>query len=173
MTAPAGSYSIDERLYLSFCKLGFRRSLPRSVAWSGLTIAIIVGVLSIFGFDVLSLLAGAAGGLAVLVVLLSVQWFVLLPWQARKVYRESASLREEAALQVDEDGFFITQESGTMRGRWGDMVKWDETSDLLAIYPNRLMATLLPKRELAGETIAYCHERLIASGLPVRGKLRK
>ena len=173
MTTPAGSYLIDEQLYLSFCRMTFRRSLLRCIAMTALAIAIVLGVLFVFGFDATSLLSGALAGIVILVAFLAVQRFVLLNRQARKVYLESLSLQERVELAMDDGGFVIDQESGTLRGKWSAMAKWDETPEFLAVYPNRLMATLLPKRELSGETIDYCRQRLIASGLPNRGKLRK
>jgi len=67
----------------------------------------------------------------------------------------------------------MNQPSGTLKGKWQEMVKWDEDPALLAIYFNRVTAAIVPKTSHSHEMTNYCRDRLIVSGLPKAGKRRK
>ncbi|MBO0749841.1 MAG: YcxB family protein [Porphyrobacter sp.] len=136
-----------------------------------LAIALVV-VSLIVGFDVWALIWGLLGG-AVFFFGCILLGYLSLPRRARRIHRETASLQEVRELSADETGFTESQSSGTWHPKWADMVKWDETHDLLAIYPNRISAYILPKAQLSDALISHCRERLIASGLLGPGKHRK
>jgi hypothetical protein len=172
VTAAPESFFIDEKLYLEFCRMTFRRSISQCVKSAALAILVTMAVLALVLQDLPAILAGAIAGLIALTIFLVLR-YLLLPRRARKVYLETVSLREARQLSVDEVAFTLSQESGTWRSKWVDMVKWDETSDLIAIYPNRVMAQVLAKGQLSDGIINYCRDQLIEAGLPQRGKRRK
>jgi hypothetical protein len=98
---------------------------------------------------------------------------LLLPSRGRKVYRESAAIQTPQHLKIDEEGFVLEQEAGVWRSKWNQMVKWDETKNLVAIYPNRVMANLIPKDQVDPLIIDIIRGQLVSSGLTKRGEMRK
>lgn len=112
--------------------------------------------------------------LGVLVALgLLVHPFVLLPRRARTVFRELHALSEEATLTLGEDGFKIEQESGSNRYQWDHMVRWTETPTMVIVHPSRNLLLWFAKEAVGAERLAFMKARLIASGLPNPGKVRK
>jgi hypothetical protein len=109
----------------------------------------------------------AVGGLAALGM------FVTLKPRARKIYRETASLREEMTLVFEDGGFRIEQLSGLWRVRWGDLVRWDENHDIFAVFPNRQMTIIVPKKQVNEDVVNFIREQRKLSGLPLPWKLRK
>lgn len=118
--------------------------------------------------DLMPLIVGiAVGGLAALGM------FVTLKPRARKIYRESAPLREEMTLLFEDGGFRIEQPSGLWRVQWGDLVRWDENHDIFAVFPNRQMAIIVPKQQISEDVVDYIREQMKLSGLSRPWKLRK
>jgi len=174
MTPPAPiAYSIDEPLYLSFCRLAYRRAIARMAGWAALWIAIALVLLFFAGFRTVSMLSGVMAGIVAFALVMASRWFVVLPRQARKIYGETAWFQERLELTADEQGFTMNQPSGTLKGKWQEMVKWDEAPALLAIYFNRVTAAIVPKTSHSHEMTNHCRDRLIVSGLPKAGKRRK
>ena len=168
-----GEIQILESDYVAFQRLYFRRHLPRLALVVGLLI-VGVGAFWLTG-NLRGVTAVAATGTAVITALMiwGLLHFVTIPLRVRKLFRESAAVRERMAITCDKEAIHFAQESGTWRLKWAQAARWDETDAVFALFPNRAMAHLLPKRDVAPELIDYIRERLIASGLAQPWKLRK
>ncbi len=171
MEPPSTTFLIDEKLYLEFCALTFRSLVWRCLRW--MLPAILIAIL-LFAFSreygdlAMAAFVGVLAGLLVLGL-----QRLLLPSRGKKVYRESAALQTPQILNIDDEGFVLKQEAGVWRSKWSQMVKWDETKNLVAIYPNRVMANLIPKNQVDPLIIDIIREHLVSSGLTKRGELRK
>ncbi|WP_161981486.1 YcxB family protein [Aurantiacibacter suaedae] len=133
-----------------------------------------IGVLRLTGVLSGPVALGAAGGAVAGWLLIWALWhFVTMPYHVRKVYRESAALRERTTIACDDEAITFTQESGNWRLKWCEAARWDEAETIFAVFPNRAMAHILPKRDLSSEIIDFVRERLIVSGLTQPWKLRK
>lgn len=165
-------YRLDKESHCALWNLIFWRSVIRCLLWI-IPLSALAGLLLTVGREPLvealvPILAGVVGGS----VAVAAMWLTI-PHRAAKVFNESAILQEQFTLSVDDQEFEFTQESGNVRSRWDQMAKWDEDGRLLAIFPNRQMAYLLPKDRVPQGFVDYCRERLIASGLPLPNRLRK
>lgn len=101
----------------------------------------------------------------------AVLWFTLR--RAKAIYREQPSMAEERLVTLSDTDIFIEQASGTFRSNWSSIVKWDEWPDMLTLYVNRALFLPFPKADISADRIDYIRQRMIDSGLPKSGKLRK
>lgn len=162
-------YRIDEQLYLSLCRRVARRhSIPFAVLFGSLVILALALLLPLGLFSL-----GAIVGFLVIVVVFFAIFVVIPNYYGKKVYRETPGYREELTLDVDEDRLRITQTSGELRCKWQEFAKWDETSEFMLIFQNRLAVIVLPKSKIAAPVIEFCRTSLIASGLPEPRRFRK
>ncbi len=120
-----------------------------------------------------SIAGGILFGLALLLLILVVQYFLFLPRGSARVFRESAYLHGAQTISFDESGFAVEGPSGTVGHQWSTIAKWDESSKLMAVYPNRLIAYILPKEKLSPQLIDHVRSQLVGSGLARKGELRK
>lgn len=115
---------------------------------------------------------GIGGGAIALLLIIPLYATFFLPLQVRRTLREQKSATERRHLAADDDGFSIEQPSGVFRSLWADILMWDETKLVIALYINRIMMIPLPKGALGSEGADYIRERLRASGLTTPGKRR-
>ncbi len=166
------SYRIGEGDYLALNALVFRRTWTRCL-WltlpTGAVIAVPIAVSkqSLIHGIVLILVGAAAACLFVMVMRL------FLGPRARKIYRETASLREEITLTFEDGGVRLEQASGMHRAQWGQLVRWDEDDKIFALFPNRILALSFPKQQVNKEVVNFMREQMKLSGLPRRWKLRQ
>ena len=173
MTEMRGEMQILEADYIDFQRLYFRRHWAR--LW--VTVAILYVIIGmVWLIDVLpvpALVGAAIGALLLPLIIWGLSHFVTIPRHVHKLYRESAAIRERAALTCDEEALRFDQESGQWRLKWAEAARWDETETIFAVFPNRALAHILPKRDLSPEFIDFVRARVIASGLTKPWKLRK
>ena len=168
------TYQLDEDLHLRLWRMTYRGTLPGAFLRFFGVIALALIVLAVFFQpDWLSLLVGVGSGCVFLFLILCVQYWVLVPRQSGKVFRESVKLHEPQTLRVDEAGFEVTQPSAHANYGWGEIAKWDETGDFFGIFPNRAVAYIVPKAQVDPALLDYARAKLIENGLPKPGKLRK
>ena len=168
------TYQLDEDLHVRLWRMTYRGTLLAAFLRFFGVIALALVVLVVFlEPDWPALLAGIGAGFTVLLLILVVQYWVLLPRQSAKVFRESVKLHEPQTMRVDEVGFEITQPSAHANYGWGEVAKWDETGDFFGIFPNRATAYIVPKQQVDLALIDYARAKLIENGLPKPGKLRK
>ena len=163
---------IDETVHLRLWQMIFVRSIGRCLVIYGTAIAVVILLFASSGSSATDLLYGLIGGALAISAMLGVQWLAL-PLRAQRVFKESAQLRTPKQFIATDQGFRFVWDRGNIETAWSEITKWDETDDLLAIFPNRLMAYMLPKCQVDEPTINFVRERMVASGLTLRGKLRK
>ncbi|MCB2089626.1 MAG: YcxB family protein [Sphingomonadaceae bacterium] len=150
----------------------FRASYRRVLRWA-LALLAIVAAISVFSDNLWKdLLMPIIVGMAAGFIVFGIQRLTLFG-RAKKLYRESVPLHEVLTFSVTEDGFSFEQASGNFRGKWENLVKWDENDEILAIFSNRCSAFVFPKTEVGAEMIDHIRSEMIASGLQKKGKLRK
>jgi len=169
------TFSITEGDHYALYKLMFHRSLK--VPKLALMLAVPLAALSIL-FNVLlerplldgliPIFVGIAVGSATVGIL-----FASLKPRARKIYQESASLKEEMALVYEDNGFRIEQPSGLWRVQWQQLARWDENSAIFAVFPNRAMAIIIPKQQVSEGVINFMRNQMMQSGLERPWRLRK
>lgn len=98
---------------------------------------------------------------------------IFLRPKVRKVYRETASLKEDMTLFLEDGGIRIEQPSGMHRTQWGQLVRWDEDNHVFALFINRWQAFILPKQQVHKDIVDFMREQMKQSGLPLPWKLRK
>lgn len=166
------TYRIREADHYSLWRMMSRWSGSRGLAWS-------IGLLLLFGLVIgvaeqsvaeglYPIGAGLLAGVAALVA-----YYATIKPRARKVFRESVTLHEDMTLTFHDDGFEIAQASGRFRGRWVNMVRWDENPEIMAVFPNRYSAIIFPKDQVDEDCVTHIREQMQLSGLPKPWKLRK
>lgn len=163
---------LDKGLQLHLWRLIFLRSVMRCITIGILTVLPIYVVLALPKGGWVALLPIPIGGAVGLFMVLGIQWLSLAR-RSDKVFEESAYLQSLFQFSADDAGFSFTWDRGHSYSSWVDMVKWDETDEIFAIFQNRMMANILPKDQLGVEAIAFVRDRLVASGLSKPGKMRK
>lgn len=166
------TYRLIESDYVAFIKTSCARKLAASVLIAAALIFAVVAArttMSGTSFDLMPIFGGAAAGILFALIYI----LLIVPKNARTVFREQVSLSEDMTLSDAQAGFEITQKSGSFRMDWTNVVQWDETGNLVLIYPNRLMCIMLPKSQLGSERVSFIRGQLVDSGLPKRRKLRR
>ena len=74
---------------------------------------------------------------------------VMLPRQARRIYRQQQSLQRPYRVTIADEGTEAV--SSTSRGRhaWSDYQKWIEGPDQFLLYLSDIMFVIIPKRLVA------------------------
>lgn len=99
--------------------------------------------------------------------------YLTLPRRSRKVYSQTASLGEAQQYALDEEGFSVSQASGSARVTWADLHMWDEDANVFLMHPNSMQAYLIPKSQVDKQFIAFAKAQLSENGLPKKGFPRK
>jgi len=165
-------YSISEKNQLDFSVMHFWASMPRFLAIMGGLVVVIVAVswsLDDWGIALSAIVSGVVG----VSIMLAIVRFFTIPRFARKAWRDFALIKEPVELALSEDGFKMTQPSAHVDAAWDNMLAWNETDSVFAIYVTQQQAYILPKAQVGTRAIDYVRERLIDSGLVKRGAKRK
>ena len=80
----------------------------------------------------------------------TIQSRLLLPRQARRLFRQCAAYRQPFQYSWDEDCLSVTCESGNARRRWSDYVKYRENDRVLLLYHADNLFEMLPKAWFSG-----------------------
>ncbi len=84
------------------------------------------------------IMAGAAVAL--------VLWLlVLIPWSAKKNYKQYKALAEPMTIEVRDDGLFFKRINGEGLVPWSEIVKWRQNDKLLLLYPANNVFHLVPR----------------------------
>lgn len=118
---------------------------------------------------------GLATGVTLMIVAIcgllgeALQSRLLLPWQARRLYRQCAAYRQSFGYSWDEESLSVTSESGHARRRWSDYVKFREDERIFLLYHADNLFEMLPKAWFAGTPQIEAVRRLAAkAGSPSR-----
>ncbi len=96
--------------------------------------------------------------LLLLIVMLAVVQYVLLPWQSRRHFRETAAFSDEISVEWDEQQFRLGGKRGNMALAWSDFYRWAENDEMILLYQSHVLYHVVPKAALsqdqAGDIIA-------------------
>lgn len=126
-----------------------RRRCSRGVTTTLLVVAL-VGIVVLYAASRaigVVLVFAAVGGL----LGEAVQNGLLLPRQARRLYRQCAAYRQSFDYSWDEDWLSVTSESGNGRRRWSDYIRYREDERVFLLYHADNLFEMLPKAWFAGE----------------------
>ena len=166
------SYHISYEDQLSFAVLHQTRSM-KSFTLFIIGLVFFVTLMGYLRDSPSAAIGAAAGGIFALIAMFILARFILVPWHTKRAYRDFKMIQEEMTLSLSDESFTIDQASGNVTAQWENMVKWDENERILAFYPQRQMAYIFPKAALGNDRIAHMRAKMVKSGLPKKGKLRK
>lgn len=90
---------------------------------------------------------GVVGGLIGYIAVL----YLLIPFKARKHYRQYRALREKISMTLTEQGIAFRSEAGESRLHWNDIHQWKNGNGLFLLYVTSNMFHMVPSRALADE----------------------
>lgn len=173
MSAPmTATIQLDEFHHLRLWQLIFFRSIPRALGWYAIVIAALLAFFQSQDGWSYDLLWGLGGGFVWVLSMLAALW-LSLPFRARKIFNETSQITLPKQFTADEAGFEFVCETGHQRTTWSELVKWDENSDVIALFLNRIMAYVIPKAQISPELQVYIRDQLHNAGLPKPGKVAK
>lgn len=79
---------------------------------------------------------------------------VLLPWQLRRHFRQTAGLKDEVEMSWDADGLRFSAPRGQSRLAWSDYYSWTENDRLLLLYQSEMLFNAVPKAVLSDDQLA-------------------
>ena len=77
-------------------------------------------------------------------------FFAVLPFRARKVFKQNRFRLHETEGRIDESGISFKSDLGESHIPWDHFVKWKESRRLILLYPIDTQFLVLPKRCLGG-----------------------
>ncbi|QSX32473.1 YcxB family protein [Shewanella avicenniae] len=90
---------------------------------------------------------GAVGGLIGYFSVL----FLLIPFNAKKQFRQNRALRAEITMLLLEQGINFKSESGESNLQWSDIHKWKYGKGIYLLYITSNMFHMVPSRALSNE----------------------
>lgn len=79
---------------------------------------------------------------------------LIVPWQAKRHFRQAAALRGETRVEWDDENLRFEGIHGGSRFAWIDFHGWAETAGLVLLYQSELFYNLVPKRVLTADQLA-------------------
>jgi hypothetical protein len=83
---------------------------------------------------------------AIAAIYLLLYYFALLPWKARRIFRQQKGLHHSVQIELRDDGLFSLSPRGSATVPWADLLKWKENKHLLLLYHSDVLFHMLPKR---------------------------
>ena len=80
---------------------------------------------------------------------LAVFFFVALPWQATRQFKQNRFLTHATEYRIDETGLHAQSDLGTTEIPWDHLHKWKENRRLILLYPTDATYFLFPRRLFA------------------------
>jgi hypothetical protein len=106
----------------------------------------------------------AAGVMAALAL-----WFAwCVPYNSRKMYRELERLGIGCRYTFDANGLRAVWPGGTSDLRWQQLARWLENDRIFLIFITRRSFYVLPKEQIAPDTLNALRAQLIAAGISNR-----
>jgi len=75
----------------------------------------------------------------------------IIPYQAKKQYRELKSIQSEIQIKIDNNGFKIESTTGKSELDWGHFKKWAYNKNIIIMYITSRMFYILPRRAIDNE----------------------
>lgn len=73
-------------------------------------------------------------------------FFVLIPWRARKTYRQQKTLHTPVSVEFTEEAFVAEADNGHSRIAWSDFHKWKASDKVIALYHSDMICNFIPCR---------------------------
>ncbi|MCF6262717.1 MAG: YcxB family protein [Xanthomonadales bacterium] len=77
--------------------------------------------------------------------------FCLIPFNAKKQYKQNRALRNEITMEITEQGVNFKSESGESKLKWSDIHKWKSSGEIYLLYITSNMFHMVPSRALPNE----------------------
>jgi hypothetical protein len=87
--------------------------------------------------------------------------FVLWKILAARYFKKNPSLQKEFRVQLDEDGVEYWAQDMHSKSGWSNLLRWQESKNLILLYPNTRIFTMLPKRAFAPGEVDQLRELLV------------
>jgi len=91
---------------------------------------------------------GAAGGFLGYSAVL----FLIIPFNAKRQYKQNRALRSEMSMHLSEQGVGFKAETGESKLQWSDIHKWKYAKDMYLLYITSNMFYMVPSRALTNQT---------------------
>lgn len=79
--------------------------------------------------------------------------FGLIPFKAKKQYKQNRALRNEITMEMTDKGVNFKSESGESKLKWIDIHKWKSSGGIYLLYITSNMFHMVPSRVLQNEEI--------------------
>ncbi|MCF6226058.1 MAG: YcxB family protein [Xanthomonadales bacterium] len=77
--------------------------------------------------------------------------FCLIPFNAKKQYKQNRALRNETTMKITEQGVNFKSESGESKLKWSDIHKWKSSGGIYLLYITSNIFHMVPSRALPNE----------------------
>jgi len=140
------SYKLTEAEVVSAMQLNGRGSNITLVA-----LVLVCVALVLVGFFTEYKAIGFGGAVGGVVGYFSVL-FILIPFNAKRQYRQHRALRNEITMLLSEEGIDFKSESGESKLQWCDFHKWKYGKGIYLLYITSNMFHMVPSRALSSES---------------------
>lgn len=139
------SYKLTETEVVSAMQLHGRGSNKTLLMLSIAAIALVLlGALTDFGaIGFAGAISGLFGYFAVL--------YLIIPFNAKRQYKQHAALRSEMTLSVSQQGISFKNKSGESTLQWDEIDKWKRGKGVILLYISSNMFHMVPSRALSNE----------------------
>jgi hypothetical protein len=83
--------------------------------------------------------------LVILVMLPALQMYILVPYSARRMYRQYKAIQEPLTYELSEDGLLISSVEGEMTLLWRMILRWRQNDQFVLIYKMPVLFYVVPK----------------------------
>ena len=95
------------------------------------------------------------------ILLLAVHFGWLLPWRARRLWKQQKALHSPIRMRIGDDGLDVQTEHGHARTPWDHLHRWKENNHLFLLYDSDNLFQMIPKRVLRPDQILGFRELLL------------
>ncbi|QLC21645.1 YcxB family protein [Parasphingopyxis sp. CP4] len=153
-------------------RLYFRRQMLRHgriAAWLVGAIVLLLLILIVLGNgpDLVSdpLLRSLVGAVVILIVLIFAIYWFWLPWQARKLFRQTKLLQGEITALWTSTTITYSGEWGSTEIAWSDYHRWMENERLIVLFQSDAVYNIVPKAVIARDEVAAIGRYLEDAGV--------
>jgi hypothetical protein len=86
---------------------------------------------------------------------------VVIPWRAKRSFRQYKALSEPVSMEVREDGLFFKRQHGEGVVPWDHIVKWRRNKALVLLYPTSNVFYIVPGHFFPSEGDFEAFKKLI------------
>lgn len=97
------------------------------------------------------------------VVYLVSNYYVYIPWKARRIFAQQKSFHRDAQSKFDDAGLAASSEVGEVTIPWSDYLKWKENGHMFLLYFSEPSFQMIPKRHFATSGDIKGFRRLLES----------